>query len=374
MSKSNETTPNVPTLRFTKYHDDWSLTMLSEISNVVGGGTPDTSISSYWNGNIQWFTPTEVGHTKYVSCSARTISELGLQKSSAKILPQGTVLLSSRATVGESSIAQVECTTNQGFQSLIPKKNIYNEFLYYLTQTKKCHFIKYACGSTFLEISNSEIKKTKCCVPNFEEQKRIANFLSLIDKKMEVQNKIISQYETLIKGLSHAIFAKNKTNKIGDLVICKTSNLQESSIINTNGKYAVYGASGIIAKIDDYQFSNDAILVLKDGSKVGKIQFATNKYSVVGTSSVLIPKEKSDSLYIYFAMTVIEFDKYKVGSGIPHVYYKDYCTEKIYYPCKPQRDKITCMLRTIQNKLNIEKEILIKLQAQKAFLLSNLFI
>ena len=201
MSKSNETTPNVPTLRFKQFQDNWSSKRLSDIAEVVGGGTPDTTDSTLWNGGIQWFTPTEVGHSKYVSMSARTISQLGLQKSSAKILPAGSILLSSRATVGECSITQKDCTTNQGFQNLIPKKGINNEFLYYLAQTQKRHFIKYASGSTFLEISNSEIKKTKCAVPSIEEQTEIATFLSAIDRKIEVQNKIIKHRKSLIFSL-----------------------------------------------------------------------------------------------------------------------------------------------------------------------------
>ena len=188
----------VPTLRFRDNIEPWQTYCLSNIANVVGGGTPDTSIPEYWNGSIQWFTPTEVGHSKYVSSSNRSITALGLKKSNAKILPMGTILLSSRATVGECSIAQVECATNQGFQSLIPYKNFNNEFLFYLTQKKKRHFIKYACGSTFLEISNSEIKKTKYAIPSFEEQTQIARFLSLIDNRIEVQNKIIGPKKSLI--------------------------------------------------------------------------------------------------------------------------------------------------------------------------------
>lgn len=220
MSKSNETTLNVPTLRFSQYHSEWTRCSLSDIANVVGGGTPDTADETLWNGDIQWFTPTEVGHSKYVSKSIRTISQSGLKKSSAKILPKGSVLLSSRATVGECSIAQIDCTTNQGFQSLIPKTNVNNEFLYYLAQTKKRHFIKYASGSTFLEISNSEIKKTKCFVPRIEEQTKIAEFLSLIDRKLEFQNKIISKYETLIKGLADRLCEECKTQyRFKDLYI-----------------------------------------------------------------------------------------------------------------------------------------------------------
>ena len=346
---------------------------MSDIASVVGGGTPDTTDPLLWNGNVQWFTPTEVGHSKYVSKSVRTISQLGLQKSSAKVLPKGSILLSSRATVGECSIVKNECTTNQGFQSLIPRKGINNEFLYYLTQTKKKHFIKYASGSTFLEISNSEIKKTKCAVPCIDEQAKIAEFLTLLDEKIETQNKIISKYESLIKGICEQLCGNNKTCKLSDLVTCKSSLLQENQV-NDNGKYPVFGASGIVGYLDDFQFDNDAILILKDGSKVGKAQFAIGKYSVVGTSVVLIPKISEDAKYLYFSILTIDFDKYKVGSGIPHIYFKDYSAEKIYYPEKERRERIVKLLSTYEGKVNVEKGILSALQRQKAFLLKSMFI
>lgn len=365
----------VPTLRFKQFQDNWSSKRLSDIAEVVGGGTPDTTDSTLWNGDIQWFTPTEVGHSKYVSMSVRTISQLGLQKSSAKILPAGSILLSSRATVGECSIAQKDCTTNQGFQNLIPKKGINNEFLYYLAQTQKRHFIKYASGSTFLEISNSEIKKTKCAVPGIKEQTEIATFLSAIDKKIETQNKIISKYETLIKGLCDKIFRHDKSVCLSDLVKCKTSILQENEIATYyNGEYNVFGASGIIASINKYQFEDDGILVLKDGSKAGKIQYAGGKYSVVGTSVVLIPNNAEDARYLYFAMLSIDFDKYKVGSGIPHIYFKDYSCERIYYPNSALRIRIAKVLDAYGKKVEIEKEMLSALQKQKAFLLQSMFI
>lgn len=373
--KSDKTTPNVPTLRFKQYHCPWSTYHLSDIAEVVGGGTPDTTVPSLWNGDIQWFTPTEVGHQKYVSKSARTITQLGLQKSSAKKLPAGSILLSSRATIGECSIAQRECTTNQGFQNLIPKNDTNNEFLYYLAQTKKHHFIKYASGSTFLEISNSEIRKTKCTVPGTEEQTQIAAFLSALDDRISVQNKIISKYETLIKGLCNMIFRHNKSVSLSDLVKCKTSALQENMVSTCHrGEYKVLGASGAIAAIDTYQFEENGILVLKDGSKAGKIQFAEGKYSVIGTSVVLIPNEACDARYLYFAMSSIDFEKYKVGSGIPHIYFKDYSNERIYYPEKSLRKRITEALDAYDIKLGIEKEMLSALQKQKAFLIKSMFI
>ena len=162
------------------------------MGSVVGGGTPDTNIKDYWNGGIQWFTPSEVGKEKYVSNSIRTISLKGIKNSSAKLLPARTILLSSRATVGECSINMQECCTNQGFQSIIPNTNVViPEFLYYRIVTHKRDFIKKACGSTFLEISAKQVAKQHSFVPSNPEQNKIATLLSLIDERISIQNKVI---------------------------------------------------------------------------------------------------------------------------------------------------------------------------------------
>lgn len=162
---------------------------------------------------------------------------------------------------------------------------------------------------------------------------------------------------------------------MSDLVICKTSTLQENEVVNDNsGQYNVFGASGIIASVSNYQFDRNAILVLKDGSKAGKIQYASGKYSVVGTSVILIPKIESDAKYLYFAMLAIDFGQYKVGSGIPHIYFKDYSSEKIYYPDETQRNRIEKALTAYETKLGVEKRMLSALQKQKAFLLQSMFI
>ena len=175
---------------------------------VVGGGTPDTNNHKYWNGDIQWFTPSEIGRDKYVTNSLRTISEEGLNKSSAKLLPIGTILLSSRATVGECSINKVECTTNQGFQSLITKEYFSKEFVFYLMQTKRKELIRKSCGSTFLEISANEVRKIKIAVPTSKEQEKISKLLALLDERITIQNKIIEKLESLIKGIRNDVFGK----------------------------------------------------------------------------------------------------------------------------------------------------------------------
>lgn len=193
--------------------------------------------------------------------------------------------------------------------------------------------------------------------------------------KTLLQSSFNSEQKSLIKGLCDKIFRHDKSVCLSDLVKCRTSILQENEIATYyNGEYNVFGASGIIASINKYQFEDDGILVLKDGSKTGKIQYAEGKYSVVGTSVVLIPNNADDARYLYFAMQSIDFDKYKVGSGIPHIYFKDYSCERIYYPNPASRIRIAKALDAYETKVEIEKEMLSALQKQKAFLLQSMFI
>ena len=199
---------NVPNIRFPEFKEEWEKCRLDKVATIVGGGTPDTNNSVFWNGSIQWFTPSEVGKNKYISHSIRKISEEGLKKSSAKLLPIGTILLSSRATIGECSINTIECTTNQGFESLIINQDNYNEFFFYLIQTKRKELIRKSCGSTFLEISSNEIKKINITKPSRKEQEKIASFLSLLDERIATQNKIIDKLESLIKGIRKDIFKR----------------------------------------------------------------------------------------------------------------------------------------------------------------------
>ena len=184
---------------------EWLIKKIGNICSIIGGGTPETGKPEYWNGNIQWFTPTEI-KSKFVSKSERKISESGLKNSSAKILPKGSLLLTTRATIGEVAIALSECTTNQGFQSLVVNKNCNNIFLYNWLQLNKFELEKRANGSTFPEISKSEIEKIEISLPNMDEQTKIANFLSSIDSKIDIEVQLLKKLEEKKKYLLQQMF------------------------------------------------------------------------------------------------------------------------------------------------------------------------
>ncbi|WQZ58807.1 restriction endonuclease subunit S [Helicobacter pylori] len=192
---------------------NWQRVRLGDIAEIIGGGTPSTQITSFWNGSINWFTPTEIGITKYVYKSQRTITLLGLKKSSAKLLPIGTILLTSRASIGDCAILKVVATTNQGFQSLIPLEKINNEFLYYLMLTLKNKLLKLASGSTFLEVSPNKIKNLLIPLPPLDEQIAIANILSGLDRYLYSLDALILKKESVKKALSFELLSQRKRLK-----------------------------------------------------------------------------------------------------------------------------------------------------------------
>lgn len=175
--------------------EDWTETKISSIAKIIGGGTPSTDISSYWNGEIPWFTPAEINdENKYVSTSNRTISQEGLKHSSAKLLPYGTILLTTRASIGLKAILLNPATTNQGFQNLIVNKEFDNQFIYYLLEILKKEIIKQASGSTFLEISPRKLGEIHLYLPErIQEQQAIAAALSDVDELLSGLDRLIAK-------------------------------------------------------------------------------------------------------------------------------------------------------------------------------------
>ena len=171
-----------PELRFPNFTDAWEQRKLGKLVNIVGGGTPDTTNPEYWNGDIDWYSPTEIGTKVYANGSVKKITALGLEKSSAKILPaNSTILFTSRAGIGDMAILKKQGATNQGFQSFVVGNGVNVYFLYSMGRQIKDFAIKNASGSTFLEISKNQLAKMNVIIPNEKEQTAIGNFFKQLD-------------------------------------------------------------------------------------------------------------------------------------------------------------------------------------------------
>ncbi|HPZ03353.1 MAG TPA: restriction endonuclease subunit S [Bacteroidales bacterium] len=190
---------------------EWKEYKISDIADVIGGGTPSTSNSSYWNGNIPWLTPRDLtGYTKvYISKGERNITVEGLRNSSARLLPKGTVLLTSRAPIGYVAIAKNEITTNQGFKSLVLKEDYADsEFIYYWIKNNIDYLQSIGTGTTFAEISGRVVKDIEISLPPLSEQKSIASVLSSLDDKIDLLHRQNATLEKMAETLFRQWFVE----------------------------------------------------------------------------------------------------------------------------------------------------------------------
>lgn len=205
---------------------DWRIKKFSELGKIIGGGTPDTTIKEYWNGNILWAIPTDITKLpgNYIDKTQRTITKKGLENSSANLLSPGTVLITTRATIGKCAINKKQMATNQGFQNLECNAETSNLFVLYLIKFFKNEILKIASGTTFLEISKSKIMNFKLPLPPFlEEQQKIGSILSNVDFLIQRTLKIIESNQLLMSQFANNLIRKGigptkfKKTKLGNV-------------------------------------------------------------------------------------------------------------------------------------------------------------
>ena len=364
-------------MRFPEFSGEWVTKSINDLAVVIGGGTPDTTVKSYWDGEIQWFTPSEIGKNKYVDSSLRTITEVGLNNSSAKLLPPNTILLSSRATIGECSLSLRECATNQGFQSLVSKK-CYVDFLYYLIQTKKRDLIRKSCGSTFLEISANEVRKIQVSVPTDVEQQKIAGLLSLIDERIATQNKIIEKLQSLIKGIAqHCIKATSGITyvKLGDICQITTGKLDANAQVD-NGIYPFFTCAEQPFKIDNFAFDTEALLISGNGANLGYINYYKGKFNAYQRTYVL-DLFSENIQYIKWALKVLLPKRIaieKSSSNTPYIVLSTLTDLRLPIPNKSNQCHIAKLMQSLERKLSSQIALNGSYNKLKQYLLRQMFI
>lgn len=188
---------------------EWKKVKLSEVADIIGGGTPNTKIPEYYeNGDIPWVTPKDLSghHSMYISKGERNITELGLKKSSAKLIPKKSVLFTSRAPIGYIAIAENEIATNQGFKSLILKDGQIPEFYYYLLKHNVSFIESRSTGSTFKEISAKILGDTEFNIPSKVIQQKIVDILLPLDQKIHLNTQINQTLENIAQALFKSWF------------------------------------------------------------------------------------------------------------------------------------------------------------------------
>ena len=257
------------------------------------------------------------------------------------------------------------------------KSCIGNDFLLQLVNNHKFH--KYVdmvkTSSAIPHISLKDIQNFPIAVPSIQkEADKISKLFHLLDERIATQNKIIDKLQSLIKGIAQKIVRNNMPNvRLTECLECKSSTLQESEVCE-QGTYPVYGANGIVGYLDNYNTEGEAVYIIKDGSGVGTVSYVTGKCSATGTLNTLQAKEGYSLQYFYYLLKVFNFEPYKTGMAIPHIYFKDYGKAKVFCPSYTEQLQYARLLSAIDNKLSIEQNILTELSLQKQYLLRQMFI
>ena len=174
---------DVPEIRFKGFTEAWEQRKLGDMADIIGGGTPSTGVSEYWDGDIDWYAPAEIADQIYINSSQRKITAEGFAHSSAKMLPEGTVLFTSRAGIGKTAILQRKGCTNQGFQSIVPHKDVLDSyFIFSRTEELKEYGETIGAGSTFVEVSGKQMAEMELMMPpTMDEQRQIGAYFHHLD-------------------------------------------------------------------------------------------------------------------------------------------------------------------------------------------------
>ena len=361
---------NVPHLRFPEFRGEWEKIRLGDNCNILMCKRI-MAVQTNTDSGVPFYKIGTIGEKADAYISKELFDEYKKKYSFPR---KGEVMITCAGTVGKCIIYNGEDSYYQDSNIVWidnPDEIITNEFLYHLL--RKVNWSKLN-STTIVRIYNDDLRNLKFDIPQHQEQKKITRLLSLIDKRIATQNKIIEKLESLIKGIAHRVAGMGKPNVcLKECLECTSSTLQESEVSDL-GPYPVYGANGIVGFLDSYNTPDEAIYIVKDGSGVGSVVYVKGKCSATGTLNILTSKQNYSLQFLYYLLKVFNYSPYKTGMAIPHIYFKDYGKSRIFCPPYAEQLQYAQLLVAIDTKLLAEKKILISFNSQKQYLLRELFI
>lgn len=410
----------VPKRRFKEFVGDgeWEQKILSELAEVEGGGTPSTVNPQYWDGDIDWYTPAEIGESVFVSQSKRKITVMGLEKSSAKILPIGTVLFTSRAGIGKTAILAREGCTNQGFQSIVPKEDLLASYFVYSQSNKlKQYGERIGSGSTFVEVSGKQMSEMPLIIPSIFEQKKLGDFFQTIDSLISNHQHKLDKLKNLKNAYLSELFPaegervpkrrfpgfegeweQKRLKTIASMhARIGWQNLRTSEFLNDGDYYLITGTDFLDGRINfdncyyvdkeryqqdkNIQVKTGSILITKDGT-IGKVAIVSHldKPATLnaGIFNVVIKESNVNEKYLYqylaspFLMDYVS--KRVTGGTIKHLNQGILVDFPINIPVYEEQKAIGRFLEHLDQSITLQQQKLDKLKDLKKAYLNELFV
>ena len=379
-----------PSLRFPEFKDEWQEKRLGDVSDFCSYGL--NSAAKKFDGRNKYIRITDINE------ESREFSKNNLTSPSIindKYLLDDDDIIFARtgASVGKTYLYN----KNDGkvyFAGFLIKFSIKyaNPYFIFLQtlQPKYKNWVKVmSTRSGQPGINADEYKTFKVVLPSKKEQEKIADFLRGGDERMTSLEKKVDAMREYKKGVMSAIFSGKlrfkdengnpypdwEERRLEDISRNIPSNITANNIGSMySGRYIVYGASGEVGKVDNYQHTEAFTAIVKDGAGIGRIIWCEEKSSILGTLTAIYPKNTINAKFLYYMLHQIKFEKYATGSTIPHIYYKDFSRERFLIPVEEEQRKIADFLSAIDHKIELEQTRLDRTKDFKKGLLQRMFV
>ena len=363
-------------MRFPEFSGEWKMATFGDIAKGFDYGM--NAAAKSFDGNNKYIRITDIDEVSSQYLYDDVVSPDGELEDRYLVKENDILLARTGASTGKSYLYR-NSDGKLYFAGFLIRANIYKHNSYFVFS--QLHTLRYKKWISVMSarsgqpgINSQEYASFPVYTTSLQEEDKIATFLKLLDERIITQNKIIYKLKSLIRGIAQNMVHRGKPNvRLSDCMICNSSTLQESEVLES-GTYPVYGANGIVGYLDCYATLNEAIYIIKDGSGVGTVFYVAGKCSAAGTLNTLQAKEGYSLQYLYYLLTVFNFEPYKTGMAIPHIYFKDYGKAKVFCPSHSEQFKYTKLLSTIDSKLLAEQNALVNYNLQKQYLLRQMFI
>ena len=360
----------------------WEQRKLGDIADIVGGGTPSTGNQSYWDGDIDWYAPAEIADQIYANSSQKKITGLGYKNSSAKMLPPGTVLFTSRAGIGKTAILTRKGCTNQGFQSIVPHRGeLDSYFIFSRTGELKRYGELVGAGSTFVEVSGKQMAVMELMMPpTMREQQTIGGFFQQLDHLITLHQRKCANLCSPSQVVFSLLFVTStfswEQRKLGDVVKEITRNDPESEapimMITAN--------NGFIEQSERYAFNNAGeslkkYILLKKGELA--YNHGASKLRPYGSCFALTTAENARIPFVYHCFSAenqnaefmsielngaeIENQLRKIVSsgarmdGLLNISFDEYTSVSVILPGTEEQDRIADFFRHLDNLITLHQ-------------------
>ena len=393
-----------PKIRFNGFTEDWEQRKLGEVADIIGGGTPSTSKDEYWDGDIDWYAPAEIADQIYVDSSERKITKEGFNNSSAKLLPVGTVLFTSRAGIGKMAILRKKSCTNQGFQSIVPHENeLDSYFIYSRSEELKRYGETVGAGSTFVEVSGKQMAAMNLMMPStIDEQRKIGRYFENIDHLITLHQRKCEQTKKLKKFMLQKMFPQNgkavpeirfngftedwEQRKLGEVAEFINGRAYSQDELLGQGKYKVLRVGNFYTndswyysdmELEDKYYAEDGDLLYTWSATFGPHIWHGDK---VIYHYHIWKVQLSEQLEKQFVVQLLERDKETIlsdknGSTMVHITKAGMEKKEILLPnCVEEQQKIGIYFSNLDHLITLHQRKCDELQNMKKFMLQNMFV